>query len=289
MALTNTAIKNAKTATKSVKLFDERRLFVIVTPAGGKWWRLKYRFDNKEKLLSLGVFPDISLKTARERRDELRALIANCIDPGLHRKVMAAARTERAGNSFEVIAREWFAKHSLNWAPSHADKIIKRLERDVFPWLGGRPIAEITAQEILASLRRIEARGAVETAHRAQQNCGQVFRYAVVTGRASRDPCADLNARSPRSDRRILRPSPIPLPSVNCYARSTAFAAPSSCNVPCVSRRYSSCVPASHAKQNGRTSISIKPSGATSRPKPKPSTLCHWQTKPLRFLANFTR
>lgn len=175
MALTNTTIKNAKTTTKSVKLFDERGLFVIVTPAGGKWWRLKYRFDNKEKLLSLGVFPDVSLKTARERRDELRALIANGIDPGLHRKVMEAARTKRAGNSFEVIAREWFAKHSPNWAPSHADKIVKRLERDVFPWLGGRPIAEITAKEVLVVLQRIEGRGARDTAHRAQQNCGHVF------------------------------------------------------------------------------------------------------------------
>ena len=197
MPLTDTAVRNAKPGAKPIKLFDERGLFLIVTPSGGKWWRLKYRFDNKEKLLSLGVYPDVSLKAARKRRDELRTLLANGIDPGVHRKVMEAAHTDRAANSFEIIAREWFAKHSPNWAPSHSDKIIKRLERDIFPWLGGRPIAEINAQEILVSLRRVEARGALETAHRAQQNCGQVFRYAVATGRALRDPCGDLRGALP--------------------------------------------------------------------------------------------
>lgn len=197
MSLTDTAVRNAKPGAKPIKLFDERGLFLIVTPSGGKWWRLKYRFDNKEKLLSLGVYPDVSLKAARKRRDELRTLLANGIDPGVHRKVMEAAHTDRAANSFEIIAREWFAKHSPNWAPSHSDKIIKRLERDIFPWLGGRPIAEINAQEILVSLRRVEARGALETAHRAQQNCGQVFRYAVATGRALRDPCGDLRGALP--------------------------------------------------------------------------------------------
>ena len=197
MSLTDTAVRNAKPGAKPIKLFDERGLFLIVTPSGGKWWRLKYRFDNKEKLLSLGVYPDVSLKAARIRRDELRTLLANGIDPGVHRKVMEAAHTDRAANSFEIIAREWFAKHSPNWAPSHSDKIIKRLERDIFPWIGGRPIAEINAQEILVSLRRVEARGALETAHRAQQNCGQVFRYAVATGRALRDPCGDLRGALP--------------------------------------------------------------------------------------------
>ena len=197
MPLTDTAVRNAKPGAKPIKLFDERGLFLIVTPSGGKWWRLKYRFDNKEKLLSLGVYPDVSLKAARKRRDELRTLLANGIDPGVHRKVMEAAHTDRAANSFEIIAREWFAKHSPNWAPSHSDKIIKRLERDIFPWSGGRPIAEINAQEILVSLRRVEARGALETAHRAQQNCGQVFRYAVATGRALRDPCGDLRGALP--------------------------------------------------------------------------------------------
>ena len=139
MPLTDTAVRNAKPGDKPVKMFDERGLFLIVTPAGGKWWRLRYSFDGKEKLLSLGVYPDVSLKDARDRRDEARKLLANGIDPGENRKVQKAAKVERAANSFEVIAREWFAKNRETWAASHADKIIKRLENDVFPWLGGRP------------------------------------------------------------------------------------------------------------------------------------------------------
>ena len=197
MLLTDTAVRNAKPGAKPIKLFDERGLFLIVTPTGGKWWRLKYRFNNKEKLLSLGVYPDVSLKAARIRRDELRTLLANGIDPGVHRKVMESARTDRAANSFEVIAREWFAKHSPNWAASHSEKIIQRLEKDIFPWIGGRPITEISAPEVLAVLRRIENRGALDTAHRAQQNCGQIFRYAVADGRAQRDPCGDLRGALP--------------------------------------------------------------------------------------------
>lgn len=137
------------------------------------------------------------MQEARERREELRKQLANGIDPGSVRKANNASRLEQVGNSFEVIAREWFTKHSPNWALSHADKIIKRLERDVFPWLGGRPVAEITAQEILTVLRRIEGRGARDTAHRAQQNCGQVLRYAVVTGRAQHDPSAALKGALP--------------------------------------------------------------------------------------------
>lgn len=192
MALTDTVIRSAKPASKAFKLSDEKGLFLIVTPNGGKWWRLKYRFDTKEKMLSLGVYPDVGLKDARARRDDARKLLANGIDPSENRKSQKNARAELSANSFEVVAREWFAKYSPGWAKGHADKIIRRLERDIFPWLGNRPIAEITAPELLQSLRRIEARGVLETAHRALQNCGQVFRYAVQTGRAQRDPSGDL-------------------------------------------------------------------------------------------------
>lgn len=197
MPLTDTAIRNAKPTEKAQKLFDGGGLYLEVAPSGGKWWRLKYRFGGKEKRISLGVYPDVGLKEARERRDEARKLLANDIDPGENRKVQKAAKVERTANSFEAIAREWFAKHSPGWATSHADKIIQRLEKDVFPWLGGRPIAEINAPELLTVLRRIEARGALDTAHRAQQNCGQIFRYAVATGRAERDPSADLRGALP--------------------------------------------------------------------------------------------
>ncbi len=197
MPLTDTAIRNAKPGEKPAKIFDERGLFLLVTPAGGKWWRLRYKFDGKEKLLSLGTYPDTGLKDARTRRDDARKLLADGIDPGENRKAVKAARQERAANSFEVVAREWYAKQAPNWAEHHGDRIIRRFERDIFPWIGGRPIADVTAPELLAAVQRIENRGALETAHRALGNCGQVFRYAVATGRALRDPSGDLRGALP--------------------------------------------------------------------------------------------
>jgi integrase len=140
----------------------------------------------------------VRLRDARERRDEARKLLASGVDPGEHRKAHKLVRSEQAANSFEVVAREWFAKYATTWATSHSEKTMRRLERDVFPWIGSRPIADIHAPEILTVLRRIEARGAGETAHRALSNCGQVFRYAVATGRANRDPSGDLRGALPR-------------------------------------------------------------------------------------------
>ena len=204
MPLTDTAIRNVKPAEKPTRLFDGGGLYLEVSPTGGKWWRFKYRFAGKEKRLSLGVYPDVPLagrkdkttgewvKGARDRRDEVRKLLTEGIDPGENRKALKSARADRAANSFEVVAREWYAKQSASWAENHGSRIIRRLERDVFPWIGGRPIAEITAPELLTVVRRIEARAALETAHRALSNCGQVFRYAVATGRAIRDPSGDL-------------------------------------------------------------------------------------------------
>jgi integrase len=200
MPLTDTALRNAKSnekPTRPTRLFDGGGLYLEVSPTGGKWWRLKYRFDGKEKRLSLGVYPDVSLKDARDRRDALRKLLADGIDPIENRKAMKSARADRAANSFEVVAREWFAKYSATWAANHGDRVMRRFERDVFPWIGGRPIAEVTAPELLAVVRRIENRSALETAHRALGNCGQVFRYAVATGRAMRDPCGDLRGALP--------------------------------------------------------------------------------------------
>lgn len=197
MPLTDTAIRKAKPSGKPFKMFDERGLFLLISAAGGKWWRLNYRFEGKQKTLSMGVYPEISLKDARARRDAARKLLAQGIDPSDNRKAVKSGRMERAANSFEVVAREWYAKYSPNWAKTHADKIIQRLERDVFPWLGARPVAEIAAPELLAAMRRIEARGALESAHRTLSNCGQVFRYAVATGRAERDPSGDLRGALP--------------------------------------------------------------------------------------------
>ena len=197
MPLTDTAIRNAKPGAKPAKMFDERGLFLIVTPAGGKWWRFRYKLDGKEKLLSLGVYPDVGLKDARERRDTARKLLADGTDPSENRKAQKAAKTVRAANSFEVVAREWYAKYATGWVESHGVRIIRRLERDIFPWIGGRPIADVTAPELLAAVQRIEKRGALETAHRALGNCGQVFRYAIATGRAIRDPSGDLRGALP--------------------------------------------------------------------------------------------
>lgn len=197
MSLTDTTIRNAKIAAKPYKLADEKGLFLLVSPAGGKWWRYNYRFGGKHKTLSMGIYPDVPLAKARMRRDAARQLLADGIDPSENRRVQKAAKTEQAQNSFEVVAREWFAKHTPIWAASHTDKIIKRLENNIFPWLGARPIAEITAPEVLSCLRRIEGRGALDTAHRAHQNCGQVFRYAVATGRVTRDPTGDLKGALP--------------------------------------------------------------------------------------------
>lgn len=199
MPLTDTAIRNAKPADKPAKLADARGLFLLIHPNGGKWWRFSYRFDSKQKTLSMGTYPDVSLAKARTRRDEARTLLADGIDPGANRKAAKASKTHGAMNSFEVVAREWFAKFSPGWAVSHSSKIMRRLEMDVFPWLGGLPIAAITAPQLLEVVRRIEGRGALETARRALFNCGQAFRYAVATGRAERDPTADLRGSMPKA------------------------------------------------------------------------------------------
>lgn len=197
MPLTDVEIRNARPREKAYRLADGAGMYLEVSPAGGKYWRLKYRIAGKEKRLALGVYPEISAKEARIRRDAARKLLADGIDPGVERKVQKVVGHERAANSFEAVAREWFARHSPGWAKTHADKIIARLENDVFPWLGSRAIAEIKAPEVLAVLRRVEARGALDTAHRVHQNCGQVFRYAIATGRAERDVGSDLRGALP--------------------------------------------------------------------------------------------
>jgi len=188
--LTPSAVTNAKPQAKPYKLADERGMYLLVKPDGAKWWRIDYRRPDtrKRNTLSLGTYPDVSLRKARDRRDEARKLLADGIDPGDKRK---ATRTADA-DTFEAVAREWFARHAPKWAPSHADKVIRRLERDVFPWIGDKAMAKLKAPDVLAVLRRIESRNAVETAHRAHQNCGQVFRYAVATGRAEGDVTRDL-------------------------------------------------------------------------------------------------
>ena len=193
MPLTSTAIRHAKPSDKTRKMFDGAGLYLELSPRDGKWWRLKIRFAGKEKRISLGVYPDVSLKEARTRRHQARQLLAREIDPGEHRKAQKAAKEQRSANSFEAVAREWHAKHTPNWATSHAKRVLSRLERDVLLWMGSHAVSTITAPELLTVVRRIEQRGALEGAHRALQICGQVFRYAV----AQRDPFGDLRGALP--------------------------------------------------------------------------------------------
>ena len=163
-----------------------------MTARGSRLWRLKYRYGGKEKLLALGSFPEISLKQARERRAEYRSILADGMDPGEERKAQKGAAKEGGQDSFEAVAREWFREFSPEWASAYRDRLIRRLEKDIFPWIGDRPVGEVSSSEILAVVRRIESRGARVTANQAKKNCGQVIRYAMVTGRASADPTVPL-------------------------------------------------------------------------------------------------
>jgi len=196
MPLSDVKIRNAKPSGKQTKLFDMDGLYMLVTPQGGKYWRFKYRFDGKERLLALGTYPEISLADARERRDQARKQVAHGIDPGAARKAQKKVETEEK-ETFELIAREWHTKFTPSWSESHAALIIQALKKDVFPWIGTHPIKEIDPPELLAILRRVEARGALYTAHRLRVICGQVFRYAVQTGRSTRDPASDLRGALP--------------------------------------------------------------------------------------------
>lgn len=190
MKLTATTIKNAKPKIKTYKLFDGRGLYLEVKPNGAKRWRFKYMFEGKEKLISLGLYPDISLKDAREAHQEARSMVAKGINPSEARKAQKEAQSDI--NSFEAIAREWHTRNLNKWTVRHAEQILRRLDLNVFPWLGKVGIQKITPPELLAVMRRMEKRGAHETAHRVLSSCGQVFRYAIATGRAERDISQDL-------------------------------------------------------------------------------------------------
>ena len=197
MPLSDTAIRAAKPRDKQYKLADEKGLFLLVHPNGSRYWRMKYRYLDKEKTLALGVYPDVGLKDARERRDAARKLLADGVDPGDNKRAQKAAKLERAGNSFEVICREWLEQKKSKVELPQYTKTLARMERDVFPWLGGRPIAEITAPEILTVLRRVDARGRRFTAHKVRSEISQCYRYAIATARAERDPCPDLRDAIP--------------------------------------------------------------------------------------------
>ncbi|MEY4631063.1 MAG: hypothetical protein RIQ81_1183 [Pseudomonadota bacterium] len=177
---------------KTLKVFDSGGLYLEMTPSGSKRWRFKYRFEGKEKLISLGLYPLVSLKESRHQRDDAKRLLMNGLDPSAQRKAAREVAETSAKNSLESVAREWLAQNSHKWAPSHIKTITLRLQKDVFPHIGMRPIADLIAPEILTVLRRIESRDAYETTHRVKTNLSQIFRYGVATGRVKSDPTTDL-------------------------------------------------------------------------------------------------
>lgn len=191
--LTDTGVKNAKPGPKPVKKFDGEGLFLLIQTSGAKLWRLKYRVDGKEKLISLGTYPEVTLKEARERRDEARKLLAKGSDPSAARQAVKSSRSSQNDGTFESVAREWHQTvHAVKTSEGHAARTLIRLEQDAFPYIGALPLGEVTPPMLLEVLRRVEGRGAIETAHRVKQACGQVFRYGIATGRCERDPSADL-------------------------------------------------------------------------------------------------
>jgi integrase len=192
MPLTDILCKTTKPADKPKKLSDEKGLYLEVMPGGSKYWRMKYRFANKEKRLAFGVYPEVSLKEARDKRDAARQLLRDGIDPSKAKKEIKRQIMLEAENSFESLAREWHHNQKPSWTDKYAIKVLRRLEADIFPTLGSRQINEITAQELLFAVRAIEKRGATYISHVALQNCGQVFRYAIATGKAQHDLSADL-------------------------------------------------------------------------------------------------
>lgn len=195
MKLTDTKLRALKSTGKVQKLSDGGGLYIHVSPAGGKLWRLFYRFDGKQKTLALGKYPDISLADARRMRDEARALLAQGIDPSAQKKkAKAAAAAEAAdmANTFEAVARDWFGKKRTAWTEGHQKKILSRLENQLFPYIGGRPISSLETADYMTAVQKAEARGAIETAHRLAQLCGQVTRFARIAGIVKHDAAAGL-------------------------------------------------------------------------------------------------
>lgn len=192
MPLTDVFVRNAKPKDKPQKFTDGDGMFLYLHPNGGKYWRLQYRFAGKQKILALGVYPEVSLADARERRMVARKILAAGNDPSEVKKEAKRQALIKAENSLEAIAREWHGQHLHEWAAHYARDVIHRLETHIFPKLGARPIADINATELLCTLRVIEKSGALDMAQRMMQTCGQVFRYAITTGRAERNPVTDL-------------------------------------------------------------------------------------------------
>lgn len=192
MPLTDLEIRRSKPREKPYTLNDGSGLSLLIEPNGSKGWRFRYRFDGKPKMLSLGTYPDIPLTEARLKRDEAKKLVVAGINPSDVRKREKQVREEERGNTFEAIAREWYEKRTDRWSAGYAEEMMKTFETDVFPFIGGRPIAEIKPMELMGVLSRLDERGATEKLRKVRQRCGEVWRYAIVTGRAEYNPAPDL-------------------------------------------------------------------------------------------------
>jgi integrase len=197
MSLTDTAIRSAKPREKAHKLFDQKGLYLQVNPNGSKLWRFRYRFVDKESRVALGAYPQVMLAMAREKQLEAQRLLDKGVEPGQYKQQAKRAAAVAAANTFEAVAREWFAKFSPKWAESHSCKVLLRVNNDLIPWLGTRPISAIEADELLGVIRRVEVRGALDSAHRCLGTSSQIFRYAIATSRAKRNPAADLRGALP--------------------------------------------------------------------------------------------
>ena len=218
MPLNVPQIKNAKPAVKPYKLADGGGLYLLINSNGSKYWRLKYRYGGREKVLALGVYPDVSLALARDERQEAKKHLRDFVDPSKVRKQRKQATISKTVNSFEAVAQEWWQKQVGRWSLDHGTKVWRSLESDVLPYLGHRPISEITTDEVLATVRRVEKRQAFDLAGRILQRCSSVFRYAIQTKRTSNNPTADcagaLETRK-RQHRLALKKSELPHSSKN--------------------------------------------------------------------------
>jgi hypothetical protein len=232
-----------------VKHSDSGGLYLLQQPTGGKLWRMDYRHAGKRRTLALGAYPAVSLKDARVRRDEAKKLLANGQDPGEVKKAQKAAKEAAQANSFEAVAREWLTRWKTDKAVSHYSKVIARLENDVFPWLGGVPVIDVTAPMVLSVLRRIESRGVIDTAHQARENISQVMRYAIATGRAERDPCPDLRgALSPIRQGHMAAITAPAEAGAASFGRWTPSRGLTRCVPPCCLRQCFLSVPASYGR-----------------------------------------
>lgn len=190
--LTDTEIRKSKARERPYKLADAGGLYLLINPAGQRYWRFKYRHAGKERLLALGTYPGVTLAQARQGRDDAKRLLKDGQDPVTTRKRQRRATESAAANTFERVAREWAKQQHERWVPGHRDRVLDSLEKDIFPDIGSRPIHEVTAQDLLETLRRVEKRGATETAQRILQRCSSVFRYGISSGKCASNPATDL-------------------------------------------------------------------------------------------------